>query len=70
MDIIEACKILAEQENILSPIEKEFINDCITSENPELYIQVSIDYKVPVLISILEKIEKLKLEIYGEGDNF
>jgi len=70
MDIIDACKILAEQENILSPIEKEFINDCIASENPELYIQVSIDYKVPVLISILEKIEKLKLEIYGEGDNF
>lgn len=68
MDIIEACKVLIEQDNILSPDEKEFMNDCITSENPELFIQVSIDYKIPVLISILQKIEKLKTEIYGDEE--
>jgi hypothetical protein len=42
------------------------MNDCINSDNPELFIQVSIDYKVPILISILEKIEKLNKEIHGE----
>jgi hypothetical protein len=66
MDVLEACKILMEQDNILSSKEKEYMNDCINSDNPELFIQVSIDYKVPILISILEKIEKLNKEIHGE----
>ena len=68
MDVIEACKILMDQDNILSPLEKEYMNDCINSENPELFIQVSIEYKIPILISILEKIEKINKEINGDDE--
>jgi hypothetical protein len=70
MDIIEACKTLMDHDNILSSDEKEFMKDCIDSSNPELFIQVSINHKIPVLMSILKKIEKLKKEIYGDDENF
>lgn len=69
MDIIEACKTLMDHENILSPDEKEFMKDCIESSDPELFIQVSINQRIPVLLSIFEKIDKLKKEIYGDNSD-
>jgi len=56
-EVINALNILLEVD-ILTDVERSFINECKECKNPVEYLQKSLDDYYPVAISIYQKLEK------------